>query len=117
MRLSETRATTPAKNSVKKKPYAYTVPPALDETQVDGPPPITDGTRVDAPVPVAVDDDTRVEPPVPPGADDDTRVDAPTPRGPANPTSVMPAPVSPVRRRAAPPSFPARSRTTSGATC
>ncbi|MDZ5441953.1 protein kinase [Micromonospora sp. 4G57] len=70
--------------------------PALDETQVDGPPPITGGTRVDAPAPAAVDDDTRVEPPVPPVADDDTRVDAPTPRGPANPTSVMPAPVSPV---------------------
>ncbi|WP_446218325.1 protein kinase domain-containing protein [Micromonospora sp. IBHARD004] len=54
--------------------------PALDETRVDGPPPAVDDTRVDAPAPAA---------------GDATRVDAPPPRRPANPTSVMPAPVSP----------------------
>ncbi|SCG42561.1 serine/threonine-protein kinase [Micromonospora inositola] len=54
--------------------------PALDETRVDGPPPVANDTRVDAAAPAAADD---------------TRVDAPPPGKPANPTSVMPAPVSP----------------------
>ncbi|WP_130331622.1 serine/threonine-protein kinase [Micromonospora kangleipakensis] len=53
--------------------------PALDETRVDGRSPAAHDTRVDAPAPAA---------------GGDTRVGAP-PRRPANPTSVMPAPVSP----------------------
>ncbi len=65
--------------------------PALDETRVDGPPPVADDTHVEAPAATS-DDETRADgPPVA----DDTRVDAPPPRRPANPTSVMPAPVSP----------------------